>query len=156
MIRRARLALLLSALAGVSFFALSPLPLTEQVVSWQDKVEHVLAFLVLTLLSLGLWRARWLLAGWAAFAGFIELGQSFMPGRTASWDDWLASTGLTLNDGFIAIGPTLQSSDPVIFAAGDCVHMPFAPRPKAGVFAVRAAPILVHNLWNLSVHAAHL
>ena len=91
--RVARLLALVAALLGVSVFALSPLPLTEQVVSWQDKVEHVLAFLVLTLLSLGLWRARWLLAGWAAFAGFIELGQSFMPGRTASWGDWLASTG---------------------------------------------------------------
>lgn len=60
--------------------------------------------------------------------------------------DWLASTGLTLNDGFIAIGPTLQSSDPVIFAAGDCAQMTHAPRPKAGVFAVRQAPVLFHNL----------
>ncbi len=59
---------------------------------------------------------------------------------------WLADTGLTLDDGFLRITPRLQTSDPAIFAAGDCVHMPFAPRPKAGVFAVRAAPILVHNL----------
>lgn len=46
--RVARLLALVAALLGVSVFALSPLPLTEQVVSWQDKVEHVLAFLVLT------------------------------------------------------------------------------------------------------------
>ena len=59
---------------------------------------------------------------------------------------WLADTGLTLDDGFLRITPRLQTSDPAIFAAGDCVHMPFAPRPKAGVFAVRAAPILLHNL----------
>ena len=59
---------------------------------------------------------------------------------------WLADTGLTLDDGFLRITPKLQTSDPAIFAAGDCVHMPFAPRPKAGVFAVRAAPILLHNL----------
>ena len=46
---------------------------------------------------------------------------------------WLADTGLTLDDGFLRITPRLQTSDPAIFAAGDCVHMPFAPRPKAGV-----------------------
>jgi selenide,water dikinase len=59
---------------------------------------------------------------------------------------WLTETGLALNDGFLTVSPTLQTSDPAIFAAGDCVHMPFSPRPKAGVYAVRAAPILSHNL----------
>jgi selenide,water dikinase len=59
---------------------------------------------------------------------------------------WLADTGLALHKGFITIGPTLQSSDPLIFAAGDCAHLSHAPRPKAGVFAVREAPILHHNL----------
>ncbi len=59
---------------------------------------------------------------------------------------WLADTGLDLTDGFITISPTLQTSDPAIFAAGDCAHMAFAPRPKAGVFAVRQAPYLTHNL----------
>ena len=61
--------------------------------------------------------------------------------------DWLRETGLDLTDGFVTIGPTLQSvSDPRIFAAGDCAHMRAAPRPKAGVFAVRQAPVLLHNL----------
>jgi selenide,water dikinase len=59
---------------------------------------------------------------------------------------WLAETGLALNSGFVTVGPTLQSSDPLVFAVGDCAHMGFAPRPKAGVFAVRQAPILYHNL----------
>ena len=59
---------------------------------------------------------------------------------------WLAGTGLALADGFVAVGPTLQSSDPAIFGAGDCVEMSHAPRPKAGVFAVRQAPVLLHNL----------
>lgn len=60
--------------------------------------------------------------------------------------DWLAETGLALQDGFVAIGPTLQSTDPLIFAAGDCAHLTHAPRPKAGVFAVRQAPVLFHNI----------
>ncbi len=59
---------------------------------------------------------------------------------------WLADTGLTLDHGFVTTSATLQSSDPLIFASGDCAQMPHAPRPKAGVFAVRAAPVLFHNL----------
>jgi selenide,water dikinase len=59
---------------------------------------------------------------------------------------WLAETGLKLVDGFIEIGPDLRTSDPRVFAAGDCAHMSHAPRPKAGVYAVRQAPVLAHNL----------
>ncbi len=59
---------------------------------------------------------------------------------------WLAATGLDLEQGFVRVGPSLQSSDPLIFAAGDCAHLSHAPRPKAGVFAVREAPVLFHNL----------
>lgn len=60
--------------------------------------------------------------------------------------DWLAKTGLALKDGFIRVSPHLQSSDPAVFAAGDVAHMDHAPRPKAGVYAVRQAPILARNL----------
>ncbi|MCX7564731.1 selenide, water dikinase SelD [Sulfitobacter sp. F26169L] len=60
---------------------------------------------------------------------------------------WIAQTDLPLHDGFIVIDPDLRvKGDPNLFAVGDCAHMPFAPRPKAGVFAVRAAPVLYHNL----------
>jgi selenide,water dikinase len=59
---------------------------------------------------------------------------------------WLGDTGLELEDGFIRVGETLQSSDPAIFAVGDCAHMTGSPRPKAGVYAVRQAPVLYDNL----------
>ncbi len=59
---------------------------------------------------------------------------------------WLADTGLDLNDGFISVDAALRSSDPDVFAAGDCAHLSASPRPKAGVFAVREAPVLYHNL----------
>ncbi len=59
---------------------------------------------------------------------------------------WVQSTGLTLTDGFVAVDAHLRSSDPMIFAAGDCAHLTHAPRPKAGVYAVRAAPVLLANL----------
>ena len=59
---------------------------------------------------------------------------------------WLAQTGLTTHDGFLTVNDRLQTSDPRIFAVGDCAHMSRAPRPKAGVYAVRQAPVLFHNL----------
>ena len=60
--------------------------------------------------------------------------------------DWLAKTGLALHNGFVAVNPRLQSSVDTIFASGDCAHMTETPRPKAGVFAVRQAPVLFQNL----------
>ena len=72
---------------------------------------------------------------------------------TARPQDWLRQTGLALTDGFLTLRPSLQTSNPAIFAAGDCAHLAHAPRAKAGVFAVRAAPILLHNLRaSLSGH----
>lgn len=63
--------------------------------------------------------------------------------------DWVARTGLDHQDGFITVDETLQSSTPGVFAVGDCAHLGFSPRPKAGVYAVRQAPILFHNLRAL-------
>lgn len=59
---------------------------------------------------------------------------------------WLAQTGLKLTEGHIDVSPDLRSSDHLVFAVGDCAHLAYAPRAKAGVYAVRAAPILAHNL----------
>lgn len=59
---------------------------------------------------------------------------------------WLSKLGLDTQDGFLCVSETLRTSDPDIFAAGDCAHLTHAPRPKAGVFAVRQAPVLLHNL----------
>jgi selenide, water dikinase len=61
--------------------------------------------------------------------------------------DWLADTGLDLADGYITVDRHLRSTnDPAIYAAGDCAHLSHDPRPKAGVFAVRAAPVLTDNI----------
>ena len=60
--------------------------------------------------------------------------------------DWIADTGLDLHDGFISVDANLQSSDPSVFAVGDCAHLTANPRPKAGVYAVREAPVLFDNL----------
>ncbi len=60
---------------------------------------------------------------------------------------WVAETGLPCRDGFLEVDEYLRSpADPTVYAAGDCAHLVHDPRPKAGVYAVRAAPILAHNL----------
>lgn len=60
--------------------------------------------------------------------------------------DWIVDTGLDLHEGFITVDANLQSSAPEIFAVGDCAHLSHDPRPKAGVYAVREAPVLFDNL----------
>ena len=60
---------------------------------------------------------------------------------------WPAPTALPLDNGFIRVRDTLQVvGHDEVFAAGDCAHLTHAPRPKAGVYAVRAARVLVANL----------
>ncbi|GAB5455271.1 MAG: hypothetical protein Hens2KO_15000 [Henriciella sp.] len=60
---------------------------------------------------------------------------------------WLQNTALELKDGYIAIDQHLKAiGAPDVYAVGDCAHLTHAPRPKAGVFAVRQAPILFANI----------
>ncbi|MFK7730890.1 MAG: selenide, water dikinase SelD [Pseudomonadales bacterium] len=61
---------------------------------------------------------------------------------------WVKRSGLTVDEaGFLSVADTLQSvSDGRVFAAGDIAAQTNHPRPKAGVYAVRQAPILAANL----------
>jgi selenide,water dikinase len=61
---------------------------------------------------------------------------------------FLAESGLACDqDGCVRINRTLRSvSHPFVFAAGDCAALEGAPRPKAGVWAVRAGAVLAPNL----------
>ncbi|MGJ8584754.1 MAG: selenide, water dikinase SelD [Marinosulfonomonas sp.] len=80
--------------------------------------------------------------------GHYDIASSFTVGVAGGRPHlWLAGCGLDLTDGFITVGPQLHSlAHSNVFAVGDCAHMAENPRPKAGVFAVRQAPILYHNL----------
>ena len=69
---------------------------------------------------------------------------------------WLAGSGLALDDGgYVLTGPTLQStSHPEVLAAGDVATRADAPRPRSGVYAVRAGVPLAANLRALVGGAA--
>jgi len=83
-------------------------------------------------------------------------------GRTQSFDDllwctaasapaWPKAAGLDTDDrGFVATNAKLQSvSHPDVFATGDIGTQIETPSAKAGVFAVRQAPKLFHNIRAL-------
>ncbi|TNF22239.1 MAG: selenide, water dikinase SelD [Rhodobacteraceae bacterium] len=75
------------------------------------------------------------------------LAADFVTGAAGAFPHgWLAMSGLVLHEGFIEVDAHLRTSDPAVFAVGDCAHMTHAPRPKAGVYAVRQAPVLFYNL----------
>ncbi|MCC5969562.1 MAG: selenide, water dikinase SelD [Pararhodobacter sp.] len=86
--------------------------------------------------------------GAVRLAGGANLPAALILGAAgARPQDWLQATGLHLTDGFITVDPYLRAQDQShVFAVGDCAHMAQTPRPKAGVFAVRQAPVLAHNL----------
>lgn len=88
-------------------------------------------------------------AGWLELADGRRLhADAVLVATHAAPPPWFAGLGLSLDAaGFLAVGPTLQSpDDPRIFAAGDCASLIGNPRPKAGVYAVRAGPPLAENL----------
>lgn len=66
----------------------------------------------------------------------------------AAAPDWMRESGLATDEhGYLLTNACLQStSHPDIFAAGDCQSQQGRKDAKAGVFAVRAAPVLAKNL----------
>lgn len=82
-------------------------------------------------------------------SGGPEIPADFVAGAAgARAPEWFAQTGLELDaGGFIAVDQSLRAaSDPNIFVAGDAATIVAAPREKAGVYAVRQAPLLYDSL----------
>lgn len=60
---------------------------------------------------------------------------------------WVQDIGIPCIKGFITVDKYLKSpTHPTVFAVGDCAGFRDYSLPKAGVYAVRQAPILYHNL----------
>jgi len=60
---------------------------------------------------------------------------------------WMQEIGIPCDKGFIVVDRFLKSpANPSVFAVGDCASFQDCPLPKAGVYAVRQAPILYQNL----------
>jgi selenide,water dikinase len=76
----------------------------------------------------------------ASDASLLAIGTAAAP--------WPRASGLAVDRfGFIGTNDRLQSlSHPFVFAAGDCASMIDHPRPRSGVYAVRAGPPLAANL----------
>lgn len=86
-------------------------------------------------------------AGYLLLRNGTRIEADFITGAAgARAYDWLAGTGLANEAGFIPVDANLRSRDAAIFAVGDCAELSHAPRPKAGVYAVRQAPFLFDNL----------
>jgi selenide,water dikinase len=92
-----------------------------------------------------------------ALADGTEIAADFVVGTAgAAAHPWLAASELANEEGFVTVNARLQSRDPSVFAVGDCAHLAETPRPKAGVYAVRQAPVLLHNLRAAATGAGGL
>lgn len=79
-------------------------------------------------------------------------------GRRIPWDvlvlatglrapEWLQRLGLPFDPAGIRVDPYLRSiADERVFAVGDCMSLDSRDLPNLGVFAVKAAPVLINNL----------
>ena len=71
---------------------------------------------------------------------------------------WLAQSPLALDAaGWLRVDATLRAVDGrAVWGAGDCVALEHAPwMPRSGVYAIRAAPVLAHNLRVAAEGSGH-
>lgn len=84
---------------------------------------------------------------WLAGGGSVD-ADAIVWATGAAASSWPKRAGLAVDDrGFILVDQRLQSvSHPLVFASGDVASIEDQPRPKNGVYAVRAGPPLAANL----------
>ena len=90
--------------------------------------------------------------------GLVSDAGAVLPAHHVLWTTgvsappFLRQSGLELNaQGFVSVNEYLQSlSHENLFAAGDVAHLSGQPRPKSGVYAVRAGPWLTENLFRFA------
>lgn len=85
-------ALLAAELAGISWLAFDPAP-PAAAATFTDKINHAAAFAVLAFSARLAWPRASVAAvagGLLVYGGFIEVVQTFIPGRSGEWADLLA------------------------------------------------------------------
>lgn len=83
--------------------------------------------------------------GWILESPFVVLATGGQPNPTIDATDLSAS-----KNGFFAVSSNLLvEGHDNIFAVGDCADFPRTPRPKAGVYAIRAGAVLADNIEAL-------
>ena len=77
----------------------------------------------------------------------IDAGSVILATGTAA-AGWIATSGLAVDErGFLVTDTSLRVRGQAdVFAAGDCATVQGHPRPKSGVFSLRAGPLLSANL----------
>ena len=81
-----------AALVAVLVLSLAPVPAGHMMFSWQDKLEHAIAFLALGVLGHMAWADRWrrVALGLLSYGALIEVAQSLTAHRMGDGWDWLA------------------------------------------------------------------
>lgn len=93
--------------------------------------------------------AAWVEAGALVLESGVRVAADFIVWATGSGaPPWPRAAGLACDErGFILVDRYLRStSHEQVFAAGDIATVAGQPRPKSGVYAVRAGPPLARNL----------
>ena len=92
-------------LVVISWLAFTPHPPQQADLGW-DKLNHFTAFSTLMVFAALSWPPHWRWAplGLLAYGGFIEIVQSFIPGRDGEWADLLADgVGIALGVALFAL-----------------------------------------------------
>ena len=81
----------LTLILVVSWLAFTPNPPPRIDLGW-DKANHASAFATLLISAIWAWprQQRWLPLALLGYGGFIEIVQSFIPGRDGDWHDLVA------------------------------------------------------------------
>ncbi|XHS76338.1 VanZ family protein [Burkholderiaceae bacterium UC74_6] len=92
-------------LVVISWLAFTPHPPPQADLGW-DKLNHFSAFSTLMVFAAWSWPQHWRRAplGLLTYGGFIEIVQSFIPGRDGEWADLLADAiGIALGVALFAL-----------------------------------------------------
>lgn len=103
------------ALIVALVLALRPAPEVLPTIAHGDKLQHALAFMLISLLGFGAWPGRpvMIVMVMLCYGAGMELAQSFTPYRQGDYQDWIAdAVGVAAALGLRRLLPGLRRSGP--------------------------------------------